>query len=78
MITIPMYFMFAVTFTSLGQLIYSNLGKNWLIVGVSALLTVLSLALAVEAFRVFSEDKKRNLPGRRPSKAKARNDLILT
>ncbi len=58
MITIPMYFMFAVTFTSLGQLIYSNLGKNWLIVGVSALLTVLSLALAVEAFRVFSEDKK--------------------
>ncbi len=60
MITIPMYFMFAVTFTSLGQLIYSNLGKNWLIVGVSALLTVLSLALAVEAFRVFSEDKKRN------------------
>lgn len=53
MITIPMYFMFAVTFTSLGQLIFVNLGKNWLIVGVSAVLTVLSLALAIEAFRVF-------------------------
>ena len=32
MVTIPMYFMFAVTFCSLGQLIYANLGKNWLIV----------------------------------------------
>lgn len=58
MITIPMYFMFAVTFTSLGQLIYVNLGKNWLIVGVSTLLAILSVALAVEAFRVFGDDKK--------------------
>ena len=58
MITIPMYFMFAVTFTSLGQLIYVNLGKNWLIVGVSTLLASLSVALAVEAFRVFGDDKK--------------------
>lgn len=54
MVTIPMYFMFAVTFCSLGQLIYANLGKNWLIVGVSAALAVLSAALAAEAFRVFS------------------------
>lgn len=58
MVTIPMYFMFAVTFCSLGQLIYANLGKNWLIVGVSAALAVLSAALAVEAFRVFSNDNR--------------------
>lgn len=60
MITIPMYFMFAVTFCSLGQLIYANLGKNWLIVGVSTILAVLSAALAVEAFRVFGEENKMN------------------
>lgn len=60
MITIPMYFMFAVTFCSLGQLIYANLGKNWLIVGVSTVLAVLSAALAVEAFRVFGEENKMN------------------
>ncbi len=60
MITIPMYFMFAVTFCSLGQLIYANLGKNWLIVGVSTVLAVLSAALAVEAFRVFGEENRIN------------------
>ena len=60
MITIPMYFMFAVTFCSLGQLIYANLGKNWLIVGVSTVLAVLSAALAVEAFRVFGEENRVN------------------
>lgn len=60
MITIPMYFMFAVTFCSLGQLIYANLGKNWLIVGVSTVLAVLSAALAVEAFRVFGEENRMN------------------
>lgn len=57
MVTIPMYFMFAVTFCSLGQLIYANLGKNWLIVGISAGLAVLSAALFIEAYRVFSNDK---------------------
>lgn len=60
MITIPMYFMFAVTFCSLGQLIYANLGKNWLIVGVSTVLAVLSAALAVEAFRVFGQENRMN------------------
>ena len=60
MITIPMYFMFAVTFCSLGQLIYANLGKNWLIVGVSTVLAVLSAALAVEAFCVFGEENRMN------------------
>lgn len=60
MITIPMYFMFAVTFCSLGQLIYANLGKNWLIVGVSTVLAVLSSALAVEAFRVFGQENRMN------------------
>ena len=57
MVTIPMYFMFAVTFCSLGQLIYANLGKNWLIVGISAGLAVLSAALFIEAYRGFSNDK---------------------
>lgn len=52
--------MFAVTFCSLGQLIYANLGKNWLIVGVSTVLAVLSAALAVEAFRVFGEENRMN------------------
>ena len=60
MITIPMYFMFAVTFCSLGQLIYANLGKKLLIVGVSTVLAVLSAALAVEAFRVFGEENRIN------------------
>ncbi len=53
MITIPMYFMFLVTFSSLGQMIFVNIGKNWLIVCVATILCVLSAALAVEAFRVF-------------------------
>ena len=68
MVTIPMYFMFAVTFCSLGQLIYANLGKNWLIVGISAGLAVLSAALFIEAYRVFSNDK-----GQIPSNLKAQN-----
>ena len=68
MVTIPMYFMFAVTFCSLGQLIYANLGKNWLIVGISAGLAVLSAALFIEAYRVFSNDK-----GQIPSNLQAQN-----
>ena len=68
LVTIPMYFMFAVTFCSLGQLIYANLGKNWLIVGISAGLAVLSAALFIEAYRVFSNDK-----GQIPSNLKAQN-----
>ena len=68
MVTIPMYFMFAVTFCSLGQLIYANLGKNWLIVGISAGLAVLSAALFIEAYRVFSNDK-----GQIPNNLQAQN-----
>ncbi len=53
MVTIPMAFMFVVTFTSLGQLIYANFGTNWLIVSLSVILGILALALAVETYRVF-------------------------
>lgn len=61
MVTIPMYFMFTVTFCSLGQLIYANFAKNWLIVGISIILAVLAVALAVEAFRVFNTDSRDKL-----------------
>ena len=46
----------------------SYLGKNWLIVGISAGLAVLSAALFIEAYRVFSNDK-----GQIPSNLKAQN-----
>ncbi len=61
MVTIPMYFMFTVTFCSLGQLIYANFAKNWLIVAISIILAVLAVALAVEAFRVFNTDSRDKL-----------------
>lgn len=57
MVTIPMCFMFAVTLSSLVQLIYFNIGKNWTTVSLAVFLAALSVGLAAETYRVFSRDK---------------------
>lgn len=53
MVVIPMVFMFAVTLTALVQLIFFNVGKNFMVAGFSVVLFLLSLALAWEGYQVL-------------------------
>ncbi|MDL2280538.1 carbon starvation protein A [Selenomonadales bacterium OttesenSCG-928-I06] len=55
MAIIPMVFMFLVTLTALIQLIYYNFTTNLMVTGLSVILFILSLALAAEGYKVFTE-----------------------
>jgi len=56
---IPMVFMFAVTFTALGSLFFTNLANNHFTLSVvSILLFILAFILAVQAYKVLSKNGK--------------------
>ncbi len=58
-VMIPMLFMFSVTLTALGTLVYSNLvGHNYLLSFISFLLFLLAVLLGIKAYQVLSGKKK--------------------
>lgn len=58
-VLIPMLFMFAVTLTSLGMLIYTNfVGTNYTLAVISALLFALAVLLGIKAYSVLTNNKE--------------------
>jgi carbon starvation protein len=58
-VMIPMLFMFAVTLTSLGMLIYTNfIGTNYTLAVISALLFALALLLGIKSYGVLTNNKE--------------------
>lgn len=59
---IPMFFMFAVTLSALGTLIFKNFGAgNQLLGGIGTLLFILAIVLAFQAYKVLSGTKKNSI-----------------
>lgn len=73
MVVVPMVFMFAVTLTALVQLIYFNMGSNWLVAGLSIVLFILSLALAWEGYQVLIEKSAKDAPAKTRRRAGIEN-----
>lgn len=73
MVVVPMVFMFAVTLTALVQLIYFNIGGNWLVAGLSIVLFLLSLALAWEGYQVLIEKPTKAAPAKTRRRAGIEN-----
>lgn len=58
-VLIPMLFMFAVTLTSLGMLIYTNfIGTNYTLAVISALLFALAVLLGIKSYGVLTNNKE--------------------
>ncbi|WP_337872648.1 carbon starvation protein A [Ignavibacterium sp.] len=58
-VLIPMLFMFAVTLTSLGMLIYTNfIGTNYTLAVISALLFALAVMLGIKSYGVLTNNKE--------------------
>lgn len=69
-VTIPMFFMFTVTLSSLGLFAWQNFqDKVYVLSLISAILFVLSVILIVLARKSLKEDKDPSLPGENRSKA---------
>lgn len=59
-ILIPMLFMFSVTLTALGTLIYTNfISHNFILSFISALLFILAVLLGIKAYQVLVNGKKK-------------------
>lgn len=59
-VLIPMLFMFSVTLTALGTLIYTNIAShNFILSFISALLFILAILLGIKAYQVLVNSKKK-------------------